>query len=80
VAYTLFYRNAKFSKYYKTFPRRKQSPRELIDTIVSWEEVYGSYIKQIELRALDQAGGDYSGRQGLLYTSVTEILSILELN
>jgi hypothetical protein len=35
VVCTLLYRNAEFSKYCKTFPRRKQSPRELIDTIVS---------------------------------------------
>ena len=65
-------------KYCKKFPLRKQSPRELINTIVSWEKVYGSHIKQIELRALDQAGGNYSGRQDLLHTSVAEMPSIPE--
>jgi hypothetical protein len=39
VVCTLIYQNAKFNKYCKTFPRRKHSPRELIDTIVSWEKV-----------------------------------------
>ena len=80
VVCTLLYRSTKFNKYCKTFPRRKQSPRELIDTVVSWEKVYGSHIKQIELRALDQAGGNYSGRQDLLHASIAKILSIPESN
>ena len=63
----------------KTFPRRKHSSREFIDTIVSWEMVYCSHIKQIELRALE-ARGNYSGRLDLLHTSVAEILSIPESN
>jgi hypothetical protein len=45
-----------------------------------WEKVYSSYIKQIELRALDHARGNYSGRQDLLYPSIAEILSISESN
>ncbi|OBT83713.1 hypothetical protein VE02_08283 [Pseudogymnoascus sp. 03VT05] len=52
VVYTLLYRNARFNKYCKTFLRRKKSSRELIDTILSWEAVYSSHIKQIELRAV----------------------------
>jgi hypothetical protein len=80
VVCTLLYQNAKFNKYCKTFPQRKQSLQELINTIMSWEKVYGSHIKQIELRALDHARSNYSGRQDLLYSSVTEILSILESN
>jgi hypothetical protein len=80
VVCTLFYRSPKFNMYCKTFPQRKQSPRELIDTIMSWEKVYSSHIKQIELRALDQARGNYSGRQDLLHPSVAEILSVSESN
>lgn len=80
VVYTLLYRNAKFNKYCKTFPKRNHSSQELIDTIVSWEKVYSSYIKQIELRAFDQARGNYSGKLDLLQTSVAEILSIPESN
>jgi hypothetical protein len=53
VVCTLLYRNAKFNKYYKTFPRKKHPPRQLIETIVSWEKVYSSHIKQVELQALD---------------------------
>lgn len=49
----LLYRNTKFNKHCKSFPRRKHSPSELIDTIVSWEKVYSGYIRQIELRALE---------------------------
>ncbi|KAH8749955.1 hypothetical protein F5882DRAFT_421241 [Hyaloscypha sp. PMI_1271] len=41
VVCTLLYRSTKFNKYCKTFPRRKQSPREL-DTVVSWEKVCGT--------------------------------------
>jgi hypothetical protein len=47
---------------------------------VSWEKVYGSHIEQIELRALDQARGNYSGRLDLLHISVAELLSIPESN
>jgi hypothetical protein len=79
VVYTLLYRNAKFNKYCKTLPR-KHSPRGLIDTIVSWEEVYSSHVKQIELRAFDRARGNYSGRLDLLHASVADILSIPESN
>jgi hypothetical protein len=78
VVCTLLYRNAKFNKYCKTFPRRKHSLRELIDTVVSWEKVYCSHIEQIGLRALDHARGNYSGRLDLLYSSIAEILSIPE--
>jgi hypothetical protein len=74
----LLYRDAKFNKYCKSFPRRKHSPRELIDTIVSWENVYSGYIRQIELRAFEQAKGNFSGRLDLLHASVAEILSIPE--
>jgi len=80
VVYTMLYRNAKFNKYCKTFPRGKQSPQELINTIVLWEKVYGNYIEQIELRALDQARGNYSGRLDLLHISVAELLRIPESN
>jgi hypothetical protein len=80
VVCTLFYRNAGFNKYYKTFLRRKLLPQDLIDTAVSWEKVYCSHIRQIELRALEQARGNYSGRLDLLHTSVAEILSIPESN
>jgi len=74
----LLYRDAKFNKYCKSFPRRKHSSRELIDTIVSWEKVYSGYIRQIELRALEQAKGNFSGRLDLLHASIAEILSIPE--
>jgi hypothetical protein len=73
------YQNAKFNKYCKTFPRQR-SPRELIDTIVSWEKVYCSHIKQIKLRAVDRARGNYSRRLDLLHTSVAGMLSIPESN
>lgn len=74
----LLYRDAKFNKYCKSFPKRKHSPRELIDIIVSWEKVYSGYIRQIELRALEQAKGNLSGRLDLLHASIAEILSIPE--
>jgi len=72
----LLYRNTKFNKYYKALPERKHSSQQLIDTIVSWEKVYSSYIKQVELQALDQARGNYTSRLDLRYESVTGILSI----
>jgi hypothetical protein len=74
----LLYRDAKFNKYCKSFPRRKNSSGELIDIIVSWEKVYSGYIKQIELRALEQAKGNFSGRLDLLHASTAKILRIPE--
>jgi hypothetical protein len=41
----LLYWDAKFNKYYKSFPKRKHSLRELIDIIMSWEKVYSGYIR-----------------------------------
>ncbi|PVH71194.1 hypothetical protein DL98DRAFT_616299 [Cadophora sp. DSE1049] len=76
VLYTLLYRNNEFNKYCKMFPRSKHSSQKLIDTIVSWEKVYSSHIKQVELRALDWARGDYSGRIDLQHPSVAETLNI----
>jgi len=75
VLYTLIYRDTKFNQYCKKFPRGKQSSQQLIDTIVSWEKVYSSHIKQVELRALKWTGGEYSGRTDLQKPSVAEILS-----
>jgi hypothetical protein len=72
----LLYRNAKFNKYCKALPERKHSSQQLIDTIVSWEKVYSSHIKQVELRALDRARGNYTGRLDLRHESVAGILSI----
>ncbi|PMD60363.1 uncharacterized protein K444DRAFT_528217, partial [Hyaloscypha bicolor E] len=69
----------KFNKYCKFFLKRKYSLRELIDIIISWEKVYSGYIRQIELRALEQAKGNFLGRLDLLYIFITEILSIPEL-
>ncbi|KAL5312953.1 hypothetical protein ACEPPN_019379 [Leptodophora sp. 'Broadleaf-Isolate-01'] len=76
VLYTLLYRDTKFNQYCKKFPRGKHSSQQLIDTIVSWEKVYSSHIKQVELRALNWTRGDYSGRTDLQHSSVAEILSI----
>ncbi len=45
-----------------------------------WEKVYSSHIKQVELRALDQARGNYTGRLDLRYKSVARILSIPDLS
>jgi hypothetical protein len=59
--YTLLYRSPRFDKFCKEFPRRKQSYTELIKTIVSWEAVYSNHIKQIVLRAIAHAQGNYSG-------------------
>merc|ERR1712225_150549 len=80
VLYTLLYRDTKFNQYCKKFPRGKQSSQQLIDTIVSWEKVYSSHIKQVELRALNWPRGDYSGRMDLQHPSVAEILSIPDSN
>jgi len=74
----LFYRDAKFNKYCKSFPRKKNSLRELIDILMSWGKLYSSYIKQIELRALEQAKDNFSGRLDLLHASTAEILRIPE--
>ncbi|TAQ90408.1 hypothetical protein B7494_g1269 [Chlorociboria aeruginascens] len=76
VVCTLLYRNAKLNKYCKTLPERKHSSQQLIDTIVSWEKVYSSHIKQVELRALDRARGNYTGRLDLRHESVAGVLSI----
>jgi hypothetical protein len=75
----LLYRNAKFNKYYKLFLKKKYSLRELINTIMSWENVYFSYIKQIELRALKQAKSNFLSKLNLLYAFIAKIPSILEL-
>ncbi|ELR10082.1 hypothetical protein GMDG_04482 [Pseudogymnoascus destructans 20631-21] len=74
----LLYRNPRFNKFCKDFPRRKQSYRELINIIVSWEAVYSNHIKQIELRAIAHAQGNYSGWLDRL--QVTEQLTISESN
>ncbi|KAL5347680.1 hypothetical protein ACLOAV_007089 [Pseudogymnoascus australis] len=74
----LLYRNSRFNKFCKDFPRRKQSYRELINIIVSWEAVYSNHIKQIELRAIAHAQGNYSGWLDRL--QVTEQLTISESN
>ena len=78
VLYTLLYRDTKFNQYCKKFPRGKHSSQQLIDTIVSWEKVYSSHIKQVELRALNWTRGDYSGRIDLQHPSVAEILSTVD--
>ncbi|CZR52927.1 uncharacterized protein PAC_02805 [Phialocephala subalpina] len=46
------YRTAEFNQFCKTYPRR--SDISLVDTIVSWEKVYGPQIDQLEGR--DETG------------------------
>ena len=47
-----------------------------MNTLLSWEKLYGSHISQIERRALDRAKGDFSGKLDLLHPSIASKLSI----
>jgi len=70
------YRTAEFDNYCKTYPKR--SDISLVDTIVSWERLYGPQIDQLEGRVFEQRKGDLSGRSRLKQKHVTERLDVAE--
>ncbi|KAH6665603.1 hypothetical protein B0J14DRAFT_660313 [Halenospora varia] len=70
------YRTTKFNQYYKTYPKR--SDISLVDTIVSWEKVYGPQIDQLEGRLFEHCKGDFSGKSRLMQKHVAEKLQVAE--
>ena len=70
------YRTAEFNRYCREYPRGR-SP-SLVDTILSWEAVYGPLVSLLERRAYDYRRGDFSGRSHLKAKHVAERLSVLE--
>src|SRR5271163_4975849 len=70
------YRTAEFNQYCKTYPRR--SGISLVDTIVSWEKVYGPQIDQLEGRVFEHCEGDFSGKSRLIQKHVAERLQVAE--
>ncbi|KAH6700678.1 hypothetical protein BKA61DRAFT_620970 [Leptodontidium sp. MPI-SDFR-AT-0119] len=70
------YRTAEFNQYCKTYSRR--SDISLVDTIVSWEKVYGPQIAQLEDRVLEHRRGDFSGKSRLMQKHVAERLQVAE--
>jgi hypothetical protein len=70
------YRTAEFNQYCKTYSRR--SDISLVDTIVSWEKVYGPQIAQLEGRVLEHRKGDFSGKSRLMQKHVAERLQVAE--
>jgi hypothetical protein len=70
------YRTAEFNQYCKTYLRR--SDISLVDTIVSWEKVYGPQIDQLEGRVFEHCKGDFSGKSRLMQKHVAERLQVAE--
>ncbi len=70
------YRTPEFTEYCKTYPKR--SDISLVDTIVSWEKVYGPQIDQLESRVFEYHKGDFSGKSRLMQKHVAERLKIAE--
>lgn len=70
------YRTAEFTQYCKTYPRR--SDISLVDTIVSWEKVYGPQIDQLESRVFEYRKGDFSGRSRLMQKHVAGRLQVAD--
>jgi hypothetical protein len=68
------YRTAEFNRYCKEYPRGVEP--SLVDTIVSWEAVYGPLVPLLERRAYEQLTGDFSGRLHLTMKSVAERLAV----
>jgi hypothetical protein len=67
-----YYRIAEFNQYCKTYLRK--SDISLIDTIVSWEKVYGPQIDQLKGRVFEYCKGDFSGKSRLMQKHVAERL------
>jgi hypothetical protein len=70
------YRTAEFNQYCKTYPKR--SDISLVDTIVSWEKVYGPQMNQLEGRVFEHCKEDFSGKSRLMQKHVAERLQITE--
>jgi len=70
------YQTAEFNQYCKTYSRR--SDISLVDTIVSWEKVYGPQIAQLKGRVLEHRKGDFSGKSRLMQKHVAERLQVAE--
>lgn len=70
----LFYRTKEFDKYCKEYPRK--SEHTLLDTITSWEKVYGPQIEQLETRVKHLVRGDAKGLSILSLPHVEEKIKI----
>ncbi|CRG91089.1 Vacuolar protein sorting-associated protein 3 [Talaromyces islandicus] len=70
----LFYRSKEFDKYCKEYPRK--SEYTLLDTITSWEKVYGPQIDQLETRVKHLVRGDAKGLSVLSLPHVEEKIKI----
>ncbi|CRG88240.1 Proto-oncogene tyrosine-protein kinase ROS [Talaromyces islandicus] len=70
----LFYRSKEFDKYCKEYPRK--SEHTLLDTITSWEKVYGPQIDQLETRVKHLVRGDAKGSSVLSLPHVEEKIKI----
>jgi hypothetical protein len=70
----LFYRSKEFDKYCKEYPTK--SEHSLLNTITSWEKVYGPQIEQLETRVKDLVRGDTKGLSILRLLHVKERIKI----
>jgi hypothetical protein len=72
----LFYRTREFDTYCKGYPKNTEA--SLLDTVVSWERVYGPQIEQLETRVMKLSEGDFTGRSYLSQPHVAERLQVQE--
>jgi hypothetical protein len=72
----LFYRTKDFDKYCKRYSRN--SKPSLLDTVLSWEELYGSHIEQLEIRVVKLSERDFLGRSYLGQPHVVDRLQVQE--
>lgn len=70
----LFYRTKDFDSYCKGYP--KNTEVSLLDTVLSWEWVYGPQIELLENRVIGMSEGDFAGRAFLNQPHVAERLEV----
>lgn len=72
----LFYRTKEFDRYCKRYS--KNSEPSLLDTVLSWERLYGPHIEQLETRVIKLSEKDFSGRSYLGQPHVADRLQVQE--
>ncbi|OAQ58992.1 hypothetical protein VFPPC_11486 [Pochonia chlamydosporia 170] len=72
----LFYRTKQFDKFCEAYPR--DGDESLVDTVLSWDKVYGPHIGQLEGRVTEESGGDLTGKSWLSQPYVAERLEVPE--
>ncbi|KAE8383917.1 hypothetical protein BDV26DRAFT_277124 [Aspergillus bertholletiae] len=70
----LFYRTKEFDTHCKEYPKTNEIT--LLDTVLSWEDVYGPQIEQLEKRAIKWSEGDFTGKVYLDEPHVAQKLEV----